>query len=119
MSQARHVFGRYEANMRSHTTNRPEQEAEKSLEGEDNKARQDLEADVYKVASTGAQVTLASAKPLLYTFCGKLAYDKWPPHAAFACAHCWYSVWNTNFHGCNDVLSTSITVCLDFLGSPV
>ena len=77
MSQARHVFGRYEANMRSHATNRPEQEAEKSLEGEDNKARQDLEADVYKVASTGAQVTLASAKPLLYTFCGKLAYDKY------------------------------------------
>jgi len=64
--------------MRSHATNRPEQEAEKSLEGEENnKARQDLEEDVYKVASTGAQVTLASAKPLLYTFCGKLAYDKY------------------------------------------
>ncbi|KAL0048140.1 hypothetical protein WJX82_008725 [Trebouxia sp. C0006] len=88
---------KYEANMRSHATNRPEQEAEKSLEGEDNKARQDLEADVYKVASTGAQVTLASAKPLLYTFCGKLAYDKWPPHAAFACAHCWYTVLRPRF----------------------
>lgn len=68
----------YEANMRSHAINRPEQQAGKSLDGgENDKARQDTAEDVYKVASTGAQITLASAKPLLYTFCAKLASDKY------------------------------------------
>ena len=64
--------------MRSHAINRPEQQAENSLEGgENDKARQDMEEDVYKVASTRVQITLASAKPLLYNFCAKLAYDKY------------------------------------------
>ena len=71
-----------------------------------------MEEDVYKVASTGAQITLASAKPLLYTFCAKLASDKYVGRlvllslvliAGIPCKH----HWNTNFNGCNDVLSTS------------
>lgn len=109
--------------MRSHAINRPEQQAENSVEGEENdKARQDMEEDVYRVASTGAQITLASAKPLLYTFCAKLAYDKYVGRlvllslqfslaAAIPCKH----DWNANFHGCNDILSTITLVCLDFL----
>lgn len=77
LSEALHAFCRYEANMRTHAISRPNQLAEMNVEGEgDHKTGQDVEEEVYKVASTGAQVTLASAKPLLYTFCAKLASDK-------------------------------------------
>ena len=97
--------------MRRHAISRPEPQAGKSLEGEENnKARQVMEEGVYMVASTGAQVTLASAKPLLHTFCAKLAYDKYVGRpvlvslvltAGNPCKHSW----KTNFHGCNDVLN--------------
>ena len=35
-----------------------------------------VKEDEYQVASTGARVTMASAKQLLHVFCAKLAPDK-------------------------------------------
>ncbi|KAL0030548.1 hypothetical protein WJX79_003716 [Trebouxia sp. C0005] len=74
----------YEANMRFHANRRPGlgEEEDKEEEGEVTLTEMDinhipLEMREYRVASTEARVTLASAKPLLYMFCAKLPADRY------------------------------------------
>lgn len=73
--------------MRFHASRRPGLEGEEDEEDatEERKdeygaidiSRIPLEGREYRVASTGARVTLASAKPLLYMFCAKLPADRY------------------------------------------
>lgn len=72
--------------MRFHAEQRPGlgEEAEKEEEGDVKLTELDIshipvELREYRVASTGARVTLASAKPLLYMFCAKLPADRQAP----------------------------------------
>ena len=69
--------------MRFHAEQRPGlgEEAEKEEEGDVKLTELDIshipvELREYRVLSTGARVTLASAKPLLYMFCAKLPADR-------------------------------------------
>lgn len=69
--------------MRFHAEQRPGlgEEAEKEEEGDVKLTELDIshipvELREYRVQSTGARVTLASAKPLLYMFCAKLPADR-------------------------------------------
>lgn len=69
--------------MRFHANRRPGlgEEEDKEEEGEVTLTEMDinhipLEMREYRVASTEARVTLASAKPLLYMFCAKLPADR-------------------------------------------
>ena len=86
---ARLLRRRYEANMRFHAERRPGlgEADEREEEGDVKLTELDInhipiELREYRVASTGARVTLASAKPLLYMFCAKLPADRQaPPHA--------------------------------------
>ena len=74
--------------MRFHAEQRPGlgEEADKEEEGDVKLTELDIshipvELREYRVPSTGARVTLASAKPLLYMFCAKLPADRQaPPH---------------------------------------
>ncbi|KAL0046074.1 hypothetical protein WJX82_001682 [Trebouxia sp. C0006] len=74
----------YEANMRFHAKRRPGlgEEEVKEEERDVTLTEMDinhipLEMREYRVASTEARVTLASAKPLLYMFCAKLPADRY------------------------------------------
>ena len=69
--------------MRFHAEQRPGlgEEAGKEEEGDVKLSEQDIshipvELREYRVPSTGARVTLSSAKPLLYMFCAKLPADR-------------------------------------------
>lgn len=69
--------------MRFHAEQRPGlgEEADKEEEGDVKLTELDIshipvELREYRVLSTGARVTLASAKPLLYMFCAKLPADR-------------------------------------------
>ena len=79
------VHRRYEANMRFHASQRPglspEEDEDEEGDAKDTSGAVDishipLEEREYRVQSTGARVTLASAKPLLYMFCAKLPADR-------------------------------------------
>ncbi len=69
--------------MRFHAKRRPGlgEEEDREEEGDVTLTEMDinhipLEMREYRVASTEARVTLASAKPLLYMFCAKLPADR-------------------------------------------
>ena len=69
--------------MRFHAKRRPGlgEEEDKEDEGDVKLTESDIshipvEIREYRVPSTGARVTLASAKPLLYMFCAKLPADR-------------------------------------------
>ena len=69
--------------MRFHAKRRPGlgEEEDREEEGDATLTEMDvnhipLEMREYRVASTEARVTLASAKPLLYMFCAKLPADR-------------------------------------------
>ena len=73
--------------MRFHARRRPGlgEEEDKEEEGDISLSEGDINhipADMreYRVASTQARVTLASAKPLLYMFCSKLPSDRSAPN---------------------------------------
>ena len=69
--------------MRFHAARRPGlgEAEEQEEEGDVNLTEPDInhipeKMREYRVLSTGARVTLASAKPLLYMFCAKLPADR-------------------------------------------
>lgn len=82
------AWRRYEANMRFHASQRPglnqEEDEDEGQEGEEAKEQPEsvdishipLQEREYRVESSGARVTLASAKPLLYMFCAKMPADR-------------------------------------------
>ena len=86
ITHLQHCWPRYEANMRFHASRRPGLEGEEDEEDAADEPKDEfgsidishipLEGREYRVASTGARVTLASAKPLLYMFCAKLPADR-------------------------------------------
>lgn len=85
--------------MRFHAARRPGLgEAEEQEEDGDIKLTEldinhiPVEMREYRVPSTGARVTLASAKPLLYMFCAKLPADRqaliiWSYHLGYYLLH--------------------------------
>ena len=75
--------------MRFHASQRPglnqEEDEDEGQEGEEAKEQAEsvdishipLQEREYRVESSGARVTLASAKPLLYMFCAKMPADRY------------------------------------------